>query len=107
MPYARAVARVSEGATLQSTRAGERETELVAVGLGGEVELSWHPPNAALGKTAALEASGTIVSRLDGRGVETEAAFTVRSYGEPFDRFRIRLSARNRNWCPATPAAIL
>ena len=90
-PYAKAVARVSEGATLHTSRAANRETELVAVGLNGEFELSWHPPDATAGKPPALEASGTIISRLDGRGVETEATFSVRSYGEAFDHFHIRL----------------
>ncbi len=91
VPFAKAVARASEGATLQSSRASDGETELVAAGLNGDFELGWHPPNVAGSRPAALEASGTIVSRLDGRGVETEAAFSVRSYGEAFDRFHIRL----------------
>lgn len=102
VPYAKAVARASEGATLQTSRdpqadhasmapARNQETELIAVGLNGDCELSWHPPGATAGKPPALEASGTIVSRLDGRGVETEATFSVRSYGEPFDHFHIRL----------------
>ena len=93
LPYAKAVARASEGATLHTPGAGNNETELTVVGLNGDFELSWHPPNAALGKAAALEAFGNIAARLDGRGVETEATFTVRSYGEAFDRFRIRLPA--------------
>ena len=91
VPYPKAVARVSEGATLQTPGGGNKETELTVVGLNGDFELSWHPPDAAPGKAAALEAFGNIAARLDGRGVETEATFSVRSYGEAFDRFRIRL----------------
>ena len=91
VPYAKAVARVSEGATLQTPGGGNKETELTVVGLNGDFELSWHPPDAAPGKAAALEAFGNIAAQLDGRGVETEATFSVRSYGEAFDRFRIRL----------------
>jgi hypothetical protein len=91
VPYAKATARASEEATLQSFRDGDRETELVAVGLNGDFELDWHPPNVAGSKPPTLEASGTILSRIDGRGVETEAAFSVRSYGETFDRFHIRM----------------
>ena len=90
VPYAKAIARVSEGATLQTPGGDSKETDLTVVGLNGDFELSWHSPEAAPGR-AALEAFGNITSRLDGRGVETEAAFSVRSYGEPFDRFRIRL----------------
>ncbi|MGA2259033.1 MAG: hypothetical protein ABSG53_30550, partial [Thermoguttaceae bacterium] len=91
VPCVKAIARVSEGATLQTPGGDDKETELTVVGLSGDFELSWHPPNASPGKAAALEAFGNIAARLDGRGVETEATFTVRSYGEAFDRFRICL----------------
>jgi len=91
VPYAKAVAKVSEGATLQTPGGGNQETELTVVGLNGDFELSWHPNDTAPGKAAVLEAFGNISARLDGRGVETEANFSVRSYGEAFDRVRIRL----------------
>jgi hypothetical protein len=91
VPYAKAVARVSEGATLQTPGGDNKETELTAVGLNGDFEMSWHPAGVGPGKAAALEAFGNIAARLDARGVETEATFSVRSYGEAFDRFRIRL----------------
>ena len=92
VPYAKAVARVSEARRCRlAAVAGTQETELIAVGLNGEFELSWRPPDAAPRKAASLEAFGTIAARLDGRGVETEATFTVRSYGEAFDRFHFRL----------------
>ena len=90
VPYAKAMARVSEGATLQIPGGDSKETDLTVVGLNGEFELNWHSPDAAPGR-AALEAFGIIAARLDGRGVETDATFSVRSYGEAFDRFRIRL----------------
>ena len=38
-----------------------------------------------------LEAEGRILARIDSRNVTTEATLTVRSYGDPFDRFRVRL----------------
>jgi hypothetical protein len=92
VPIGKAVARVSEGATLQTPGGDdkEKETELTVVGPSGDFELSWRPPDAATGKVAALEAFGAIAAKLDGRGVESEATFSVRS-GEAFDRFRIRL----------------
>ncbi len=40
-----------------------------------------------------LESVGTILARIDGRDVNTEATLTVRSYGAPMDRFRVRLPA--------------
>jgi len=91
VPYAKAVAKASEGATLQTPGGGNQETELTAIGLNGDFELSWHPTDTAPGKVAVLESFGNIAARLDGRGVETEANFSVRSFGEAFDRFRIRL----------------
>jgi hypothetical protein len=91
VPFAKAVARVSEAATLQTPSGDAKATELSVVGPSGDFEMSWHPADAAPSKAAALEAFGNIAVRLDGRGVETEAAFSVRSYGEAFDRFRIAL----------------
>jgi hypothetical protein len=91
VPYAKAVAKVSEGATLQTPAEANKETELTVVGLNADFELSWRPADAGAGKAAALEAFGNIAVRLHGHGVETDATFSVRSYGEPFDRFRIRL----------------
>jgi len=93
-PYANVVAQVSEGATLQTPGGNGKEPELTVVPFSGDFEMSWHPADAASGKAAALEAYGTIAARLDGRGVETEATFSVRSHGETFDRFRIRLPPR-------------
>ncbi len=91
VPFARAVARVSEGATLQSPGGNNQETELAVVGLSGDFELSWRPPDAAATRSAALEVYGTIASQLNGHGVETDATFSIRSYGEAFDRFLVRL----------------
>ena len=103
VPYAKATARVSEGATLQTLVGGGKETELNVVGPNGEFELTWRPPDAAPGKAAALEVYGTIAAQLDGRGVETEAVFSVRSYNEAFDRFRIRLPP-DAEFIPGNPS---
>ncbi len=91
VPYPKAVAKASEGATLQMPGGNDKETELTVVGPSGDFELSWHPLGTAADKAAALEAFGTIVAQLDGRGLESEATFSVRSYGEAFDHFQIRL----------------
>jgi hypothetical protein len=91
LPYAKAVAQVSEGATLQTPSGGNKETELTVDGLNGDFELSWRPPDVSPGKAAALEAIGNIAAHLDARGVETEANLTVRSFGEAFNHFQIRL----------------
>ena len=104
-PYPKAVARVSEGATLQTSGKGEKETELTVVGLSGDFELSWHPPDVASGKGPALDAVGSIAAQLDGRGVETEATFSVSSHGEA-SIASASACRQTRSWRRATPAAI-
>ncbi len=92
VPLADAVAKVSEGATLQTVSHNQHESELTVIGLGGDFELSWCRPGARLAEVpTVLEASGTIAARLDGRGMDTEAVLSVRSYGAAFDRLRVRL----------------
>jgi len=41
-----------------------------------------------------LEASGTVLSRLDGRAISAQATLSVRSYGDAFDRFIVQLPPR-------------
>jgi hypothetical protein len=92
VPLADAVAKVSEGATLQALSHNQHESELTAIGLGGDFELSWYRPGARLAEVpTVLEASGTIAARLDGRGMDAEAVLSVRSFGAAFDRLRVRL----------------
>ena len=92
VPIAAAVAKVSDGATLLPPVAGEKATELTVVGLGGELQLTWHKPDLRAAEApAVLEAVGAVLARLDGRSIVSEAALTVRSYGAAFDRFLVRL----------------
>jgi hypothetical protein len=91
VPTAEAMATASAGrlSTAPATPAG---TELTVVGAAGEFELAWRPPEAKTAeRTAALEVVGAILARIDGRTVDAEATLNVRSYGEPFERFRVRL----------------
>lgn len=93
VPLPRAVAKVSEGTTLDAVRplAGER-TEIRAIGLAGDFELSWHPadtPVASVPPILAVTSEQSInVSR---RSISTDATLTVRSLGSAFDHFRVRL----------------
>jgi hypothetical protein len=90
VPLASAVATVTEGRL--SAAAGDKATELTVLGAAGDFELSWRAPEAKTSEpTAALEVVGAILARIDGRTVDAEATLNVRSYGEPFDRFRVRL----------------
>lgn len=83
----------SEGATvLPPTAAASGGSEIAVRGLKGDSELSWRKS----GETSApsptvLEAVGSVLARLDDRGISSEAALTLRSYGTPFDRFTVRL----------------
>ena len=88
-----AVARASEGATIESTKTtDDGRTVFTLLGNGGPTELAWRKADQqATGVPAVLEASGTILTRIDGRSAGTEARLTVRSFGSSFDHFRVRL----------------
>ena len=93
------VAKVSDGATLlppveRKQKGGKAtdSTELIAIGPGGDFQLSWHKsgPNSTA-SPAVLESVGSLFVRLDGRSIASEATLTLRSYGAAFDRFVVRL----------------
>jgi hypothetical protein len=87
------VAKVSEGATLLDPPAGGKDRNVLQVmGLGGDFELVWRPAGGRIAETPmVLEAEGRILVRIDSRNIDSYATLTVRSYGDPFDRFRVRL----------------
>jgi hypothetical protein len=89
-PMAEATATVSNGATLLSSAAKDGATEFNVIGLGGDFQLSWRKGGLA-SEPLLLEAVGTVLARLDGRSISTEATLSVRSHGAPFDRFVVRL----------------
>ncbi len=92
-PMAGANGTVSEGATLlPSAAADSGATVFSVVGLGGDFQLAWRKGNPyAAEKPLVLEATGSVLSRLDGRSITAEAALSVRSYGGAFDRLTVRL----------------
>jgi hypothetical protein len=83
----------SEGATVMPpTAAASGGSELVVQGLKGDAELSWRKTgDMSAPSPTVLEAVGSVLARLDDRGISSEAALTLRSYGTPFDRFTVRL----------------
>ena len=92
VPVAAAVAKVSDGSTLLPPVAGDKSTELTVVGLGGELQLNWHKPSPGVAEMpAVLEAVGTVLVRLDGSSIVSEATLSVRSYGAAFDRYAERV----------------
>ncbi len=92
-PMPGAMGTVSEGATLlPSAAADSGATVFSVVGLGGDFQLSWRKANPHAGeKPLVLEATSSVLSRLDGRSITAEAALSVRSYGGAFDRLTVRL----------------
>ena len=93
VPLDRATARVIDGGELDECGpSGSGKTMISVLGVGGEMTLAWR---AAAGPVAiapaVLEATGALLARIDGRSVNTEARITVRSFGGPFDSFRLRL----------------
>jgi hypothetical protein len=67
-------------------------SEIRLLGVAGDLSLSWseRPPATARAESM-LETSGTVIVNIDGRSVSTDAMLSVRSFGEEFDRFRVRL----------------
>ena len=93
VPLARAVGEVSERAKLWPSSPSEGEaTEFMARWTGGDLELKWHKPDTRpSGIRPVLDAEGSVVAKIDRRGVVTEANLRVRGSGGPFDRFRVSL----------------
>lgn len=92
VPIAGAVGEVSTGAPLTTTASGEKGTEFTVLGLGGDFELSWRKAGQQLLQTEpVLEAVGAVLTRVDPGSIHSDATLTVRAYGGPFDRFRVRL----------------
>jgi len=92
VPLADAVAQCNEGAVLETAAADKQSTEFRVRGLGGDFELTWQPAETKPhGTNVTLEVMGAIQTRIDARELSAEALLTVRSYGEPFDRFHVRL----------------
>lgn len=93
VPLTGAIGEVSENATLlSSAAAGKDATEFNVVGLGGDFQLTWHKSNPSGAEMPlVLEATGTVLTRLDARSIVDEATLSVRSSGAAFDRFTVRL----------------
>ena len=107
VPVAGAIGAVSDGAALLSSHAAEGgTTEFRVARLTGDFQLAWNKPAALGAETpAVLEAIGTVLARLDGRGITSKATLSVRSLGAAFDRFSVRLPPEAELVVPAVKAA--
>ena len=93
VPWAEAVAEVSEGATLEVlSPEGSPAREFKAQWAGGDFELTLRKDGARpFGTRPVLEAKCIFVAKIQRRAVITEAYLRVRGDGRPFDRFRLLL----------------
>jgi hypothetical protein len=91
VPIVNAEGTVSEGTTLLSSVAKQGGTEFSIVGLGAVLQMAWHKSDSAAEAPAVLDAVGSVLAKLDGRTISTEATLSVRSHGSAFDRFTVHL----------------
>ena len=92
VPVPKVEAEVSAGATLLPPVAAQDGSELTVLGLGGELRLSWHPPDQQLSSRARLlEAEGAHLVRIERGVIRTQAQLAIRSLGGEIDRVRVRL----------------
>jgi len=89
VPTADAMVAVSGGALLSTSPSAAKGTIFTVVGLESDFQLGWHGPDAEV--PIALEASATVLVRLVGRSILSDAALSVRSQGAAFERFTVRL----------------
>ncbi len=76
----------------ETTVAKEGGSDVEVLGAGGDFSLMWRDADQPASKiSSALEVSGLLFVRIDGRSVNTEATLTVRSFGAEFDHFAVRL----------------
>ena len=91
---AQLAARVSEGATLLPLEhPAPDQTEIAALGLGGEFSVGWRTGEpAAMKSLAALEVSGQVLVQIDGpQQITSDARLKVSLADGPLDAFRVRL----------------
>ena len=94
VPTPNASASTSNGNSIPEVVADRGGSRISVLGVGGDFWLAWRGPDQPASKlSSALEATGTVFVKIDGRSVSSEAALTVRSFGDEFDHFRVRLPA--------------
>ncbi|HEV3416194.1 MAG TPA: hypothetical protein VG056_05255, partial [Pirellulales bacterium] len=92
VPTANVAASVSPGDPLPEIVADGTGSQLSVLGVGGDFWLAWRAPDQPASRlSSALEVSGQMFIKIDGRSVSSEATLTVRSFGAEFDHFRVRL----------------
>lgn len=105
VPLSGALGRVTEGASLQSAPSADgTQTLFTVLGLGGDSELAWRKSTSRQADPqTVLEASGSILARVGGQGIDCELKLSVRGLGAPFDSFRVRLP-KGAELVPGSPS---
>jgi hypothetical protein len=92
VPVAKAVGQVSPGAVIEETKSEENATRFKILGLSSDFMVSWRAGDSHSTEIpTVLEATGGLLTKIDGRSINTQAQLTVRSFGGEFDTFRVRL----------------
>ncbi len=86
------IASASPGVALTSERNDQGQTEIQAMGVTGEFELTWRRqrPDEAT-RTATLETDGLQTIQVMGSQIRSQIDLRVQSFGKPFDQFRVQL----------------
>jgi hypothetical protein len=82
------------GATVavEATAPKSGGSDLEVLGAGGEFSLVWRDADQPAAKiSSALEVTGLMFVKIDGRSINTDAMLSVRSFGAEFDHFQVRL----------------
>ncbi len=67
-------------------------SDISLLGVGGDCWLAWRESDQPVARlSSALEATGAVLIRIDGRSVNSDATLSVRSFGAEFDHFHVRL----------------
>jgi hypothetical protein len=80
----------STTAEAKSAGRADQHSEITLRGLAGRVELAWQE-HSLENTSSLLEATGQVFAQVDSRSVQFDALLTVRGFGTPFDRFRVKL----------------
>ncbi|HQU41572.1 MAG TPA: hypothetical protein PK867_02120, partial [Pirellulales bacterium] len=92
VPQAEASGQVVSGGVLAETKPAAGKTQFRATGLANDFLLTWRAVAARRNESpTVLSVVGQIVSKIDGRGVDTEATLSINSFGREFSGFQVRL----------------
>lgn len=82
----------SSGAILDREPTAGDGTRLIVTGAAGDFRLTWRVASPGRPElSTVLSATGVLAITIDGHSIRSDARLSVRSYGDTFDRLRVRL----------------